>query len=396
MWLILRKELLELVRDRRSLFCLLLLPVLVFPVIFGGVAYFAQQAVVEAEAKVLQYGVLHAQQYPEFAAALAADDSLQQVDIEPQSWRRAVQQGQIDFVVELAEQAGAPVLEVGQIAIQLYLNDAGLNNVHARVSGILAQFQQRKRAAAFAALQVSPDKTQALIAPLLLKKVNLADDREDLGEKIGGIIPYLVFILLLQGVMHIAADLGAGEKERGTLETLLLAPVSRVDIVFGKFFAIAIAGITAVVVAMVSMLMWGMALAQHQAIAALDGLLQSIGLMDVALILLMLLPVVAIFAAITLSLSIFAKSYKEAQTYMGVLMLTAFLPIIFSILPGVTLQGPWAWVPLTNIALAMKELIKGTMDYTALAAIFISTTAIAVVCLIFCVYWFKREKVLFR
>jgi sodium transport system permease protein len=65
-------------------------------------------------------------------------------------------------------------------------------------------------------------------------------------------------------------------------------------------------------------------------------------------------------------------------------------------LPGSSLDGGWAWVPLTNVALAMKELIKGTMDYFALIAIFGSTVVIAGALLSFCVYWSKQEKVLFR
>lgn len=396
MWLVLRKELLELIRDKRSLFFMLLLPILIFPLIFGGIAYFAQKAVDEAEAKVLQFGVVNPDHYPEFVAALSADPSLKQVPVVDDSFEQAVRAGELDFVLSFSPNANKPLLDIGQTTIHLYLNDASLNKVHTRVSSVLEQFEQQKRNDAFDTLQVSTDKTAALIAPFVLKKVNVADHREDLGEKVGGIIPYLIFVLLLQGVMYISADLGAGEKERGTLETLLLAPVSRADIVLGKFFTIAIAGITAALVAMFSMVGWGIGLAQSLAIAALEGLMQGVGVVDFLLIVFMLLPVVAIFSALTLSLSIFAKSYKEAQNYMGFLMLMAFVPIIFAILPGVTLQGFWAWVPLTNVALAMKELIKGTMDYTALVAIFASTTIIAGVCLSFCVYWFKREKVLFR
>lgn len=95
-------------------------------------------------------------------------------------------------------------------------------------------------------------------------------------------------------------------------------------------------------------------------------------------------------------MSIYAKSFKEAQGYMTPLVFIVIIPIILAMLPGIKLEGIYAWVPLMNVALAIKELIKGTMDYMALIPIFLSTTAIAGLLIAFCIYWFNREKVLFR
>jgi sodium transport system permease protein len=72
------------------------------------------------------------------------------------------------------------------------------------------------------------------------------------------------------------------------------------------------------------------------------------------------------------------------------------IPAMLALLPGVELKGGWAWAPLVNVALAMKELVKGTMDYYKLIAIFGSTVVIAGALIAFCIYWFKQEKVLFR
>jgi sodium transport system permease protein len=110
----------------------------------------------------------------------------------------------------------------------------------------------------------------------------------------------------------------------------------------------------------------------------------------------MLVPVVAIFAAMLLSISIYARSFKEAQSYMGPLVIVVIIPAMLALLPGVELKGGWAWAPLVNVALAMKELVKGTMDYYQLIAIFGSTVIIAGALIAFCIYWFKQEKVLFR
>ena len=237
---------------------------------------------------------------------------------------------------------------------------------------------------------------KVLITPISLEEINVADTRENIGEVIGGMVAYVVFILCLQGGMIPAADLGAGEKERGTLETLLISPIDRNKIVFGKFLTIAVAGVTTALITVLSMAIWGVIAGQGLAIEAISNFLVAIDVLDLILVFLMLIPVVAIFSALLLSLSIYAKTFKEAQGYMGPLVVFVIVPVVLAAMPGIELEGVWAWVPLTNVALAMKELIKGTMDYYQLIGIFASTAIIAGLLLGFCVHWFNKEKVLFR
>ena len=249
---------------------------------------------------------------------------------------------------------------------------------------------------AFAQLNLDETQQEALLKPIKIEKQNVADDREVWGERLGGMLPYFIFILCLQGAMAPAADLGAGEKERGTLETLLISPMDRHKLVLGKFFTIATAGIITALITVSSMAIWGLVLSQGMAVEFVVKIMSMIGLVDFLLIFLMLVPVVAVFAAILLSLSIYARSFKEAQSYMGSLIMVVIFPVIIAMMPGVELKGGWVWVPLTNVALAMKELFKGTMDYFALFGIFTSTAVIATGLIFFCIHWFNKEKVLFR
>ena len=191
-------------------------------------------------------------------------------------------------------------------------------------------------------------------------------------------------------------SIGAGEKERGTLETLLISPIDRNKIVMGKFLTIAFAGTMTALLTVTSMVVWGLVLSQGMAIKFVADFMAQIAMHDFLLIFLMLVPVVAIFAAVLLSISIYAKSFKEAQSYMGPMSILVVVPIMLALLPGVELKGVWAWVPITNVSLALKELVKGTMDYYQLFAIFGSTVIIAGALCAFCVYWFNQEKVLFR
>ena len=216
-----------------------------------------------------------------------------------------------------------------------------------------------------------------------------------LGERVGGMLPYMFIIFCFMGSLYPAIDIGAGEKERGTLETLLLAPIQRYQIVLGKFFVIFTTGITAALLSLTSI---GVMLASRgqEITGELGEVMASISVVDLVLIAAMLIPTAAMFAALLLSVSIYAKSFKEASAYCGPLNILVIVPAIIAMLPIVELDWYWAMVPITNISLAIKELIKGTMDYKMLIAILGSSVVIAGAFLLFCTRWFEREAVLFR
>jgi sodium transport system permease protein len=397
MWLIFAKELKELLRDRKTLFFMVALPILVFPMIFGGVGYFSVKAVQEAQSEILKYALIGGENAPEIVKGLSETEVFTLVDVDlSQDYQSLIKTEKVDFILEISENYSSDVISNGQAVVKLYLNDAGLNLVHSRVEEITSSESDRLQLLIFEKLGFDPEQQAALLNPISLEKVDVANKRESWGENIGGIVAYIIFILCLQGAMMPAADLGAGEKERGTLETLLISPVERYKIVLGKFLTIGFAGVTTALLTVSSMAIWGLVLSQGMAIKFVMEFMVAISILDFVLVFLMLIPVVAIFASLLLTLSIYARSFKEAQSYMGFLILIAIVPIIFALLPGVELKGGWAWVPLTNVALAVKELIKGTMDYFQLIAIFGSTALIAGAMITFSVYWFNQEKVLFR
>lgn len=397
MWKVMLKEIKELLRDRKTLFFMVALPILVFPLLIGVVMFFAGKAVDKAENKVLDYAVIGAQYAPTLVEELSLSELFNRVEIDEGADIAAfVKEQKADFVLVIPDNFSTDALQSGQIELTLYLNDAGLNMVRRRLDKIVDTFAEESQQKAFAALALDEKQQQALLEPIVIKKVDVADKRENWGEKIGGMIPYFIFMLCLQGAMIPATDLGAGEKERGTLETLLISPIERHKLVLGKFLTIALAGATSALITVSSMAVWGLIISQGMAIKMVTEFMSAINAIDFVLMFLMLVPVVAIFSAVLLSLSIYARSFKEAQGYMTPLVFAVIVPVMLAMLPGVELKGGWAWVPLTNVALAIKELIKGTMDYFQLFAIFSSTAVIAGVLLYFCVFWFNKEKVLFR
>ena len=193
-----------------------------------------------------------------------------------------------------------------------------------------------------------------------------------------------------------AGDLGAGEKERGTLETLLICPISRVSIVLGKFFTVLTTGLVGALITVGSFGIWGAVIGSFAGMAVVQEAMSAIAITELVLIFSLLLPISAVFAALLLAISIYARTFKEAQNYISPLSIMIFLPLVAAMMPGVELNTKTALVPIMNVALAIKELIKGTADYMMLALIFGSTLLLAAAAIGFCVHWFQQEKVLFR
>ncbi|RMH23533.1 MAG: ABC transporter permease [Acidobacteria bacterium] len=230
---------------------------------------------------------------------------------------------------------------------------------------------------------------RSLLDPFKAESLNLGRERSILAM----FLPYMVILMCFAGAIYPALDLGAGEKERGTLETLLVTPASRLELVLGKF---AVVSLTALVAALLNIasLTTSMKLGIVDFGAGGGGLVFDPRAAIVSFAL--MLPVAALFAAVLMAVSIFAKSFKEAQSYTAPINMVVIVPAIFSFIPGVELTIPLSLVPLVNVTLALKEAWAGIFKWDCLAVLAISSLAYAALALLFCVWWFQREEVLFR
>lgn len=397
MWTIYLKELLELTRDRKTLIFTILIPIFAMPLIFGGFAYVSNNMFKNAKVAEMRYAMIGKQHAPGLAERFSAQANLREVPLSSEAEiRQAISDERIKFAVVVAPGFEQALQQQSQAHVALHYNSAStVDLTHQRVREIVEGYNGVLRENALSALNLNAQQLAFALNPVVLEKKSTANEREQMGAAIGGMLPYILLMVCLTSAMYPAIDMGAGEKERGTLETLLLAPVPRGAIVLAKFLVLFTVGLTSAVLMVGSMatllVLFG---------GSLDGimavLVRSIGLSDLAMVTLMLVPTAAIFASLLLSISIYAKSYKEATGMITPLMLLAILPTLVAVLPGVELNWLWSMVPLTNVSLAMKELVKGTMDYRMFGVIMASTTLIAGALLLLCRWWFTRESVLFR
>jgi ABC-2 type transport system permease protein/sodium transport system permease protein len=204
-------------------------------------------------------------------------------------------------------------------------------------------------------------------------------------------VPLVLILMTMTGAVYPAIDLTAGERERGTLEVLIAAPVPRVSLLFGKYVAVmAVAVLTALVnlgSMTVSLLVSGFA-AKVFGPAGLRAvtLLEIFGLV---------LLFAAFFSALLLVLTSFARSFKEAQAYLIPLMVVSLGPGVAGLLPGLSLSGPLAVVPLLNIVLLTRDLLEGHADPVNAVVVVVVTAAYALLALWVAAQVFGAEGVLY-
>jgi sodium transport system permease protein len=392
------KEMRDILRDRKTLLLMIVLPIVAVPLLLNLLIGFVMKQEEEARTEVLEYVVFGAAHAPELAKRFAAADGFEQVSLgSADELAGAIREDRIDFGLVIPEQAAARLSDLEQATIEFHFDNASASSkVEERVSDMVEAFNEELTADRLAKLGVSSSREQkAVLEPVRLEEKGTGDLREVIGDQIGGMVPYFFIAFCFMGVVYPAIHLGAGEKERGTLETLLLAPIPRHQLVIGKFLAVFSGGIIAVLLNLASVGTW-LAIKAGEFRGVLGSLIGAIDTLDLLLLALMLIPVAAMFAALLLSVSIFARNSPEASTLISPFGIVLIVPAVLALLPGVELNWFWAWVPVTNVSLAMKELLKGTMDYSMLLAIFASSTLIAVGLLFFCAKWFNRESVLFR
>ncbi|MES2162159.1 MAG: ABC transporter permease [Pseudomonadota bacterium] len=397
MWIIYLKELLELARDRRTFFFTVFIPVFAMPLIFTGFGYVSSSMFKQASQAEMTYSIFGKDNAPRLAERFAKEKGFREVVLaSPADIKAAIGDDRIKFALVIPAGFEASLARQQQAVIALHYNSAvTVDLTRKRVMSVIGGQNRLLREQALSALNLNKEQLRYALDPITLEDHSTADKREQMGAVVGGMLPYILLMVCLMAAMYPAIDTGAGEKERGTLETLLLAPVSRTALVMAKFLMLFTVGLTSALLMIGSL---GMLLTFFGPMIGGDlvQMVRAIGLLDLAMVALMLVPTAAIFAAILLSISVYAKSYKEAAGLISPLIIVTVLPTLVALLPGVELNWKWAMVPMTNVSLAMKELVKGTMDYSMFWVILLSTTLTAGALLALCRWWFNREQVLFR
>lgn len=399
-----KKEIRDTVRDRRTLVSMILVPMLMMPLITVGMFKLIETQTEKQAATVAKVVLAGAENAPEIAQSLRDDPKLEIV-APGEDPRAAVSAGEVDAAVVIPADFSDRVAAQENADLQLLSKSTNLNATNAlvEVSRIVADYNQRLLEQRFAAQQINP----AILSKVVLVPEDAATEKELGGFVLGLLIPLFIVMWAIVGGQYTAIDVSAGEKERKTLEALLLTPVKRIDIVLGKFLAVSTVALTSIVTAIGSLYLsflyagdLGVALNGNTGavpLAAAPSMSFSIEPAVALLLFGVSIFLVLMFSAIILSISIYAKSFKEAQSYIGPAYILVILPVaLVNAVPGFEPTTAYFVIPAVNAILLFKELLMGTYDPTHILLTFISLIVCSALAILVATRIYSKESVLFK
>lgn len=217
------------------------------------------------------------------------------------------------------------------------------------------------------------------------------------GSFLVGLLPYLIVIWAFYGGFSIVSDLVAGEKERGTMETLLVSPIKRSEAALGKYLALALVCLLSSMMSLVAILVVGALRIGNTAALFPTGLSISFG--GVVAMAMALVPLVLFFAGILMSVSALAKNMREAQTYLTLVSFVVVMPAVFSQFLGFTGMANAAWVkwtPVLGNAVCLREALLNKTDWPGLLSSATVCTVLGLILFAVTVKLFERETILSR
>jgi sodium transport system permease protein len=393
-----RKELTEALRDRRTLITTFLVPLLMIPVLGAGFTGVMSAVIGSAKREKPKVMIIGGADSQGVVNALRQNSKINVVAA-AEDWKNQVVEKKIRAAVEIPRgfQEDLAKGHADTVKINIYGGELKSEMAAANIENFLKEYRDTIATERLTANHLPAE----LLKPFQVKRQNIAPPEKEAGAILGGIIAYMLILMCLNGAMHPAIDLTAGEKERGTMETILSSPVSRTHLVLGKFLLVVTASLITAMLLMFSVSVSSTVLQKSGALNQMadegEPLPQlSLGPAAVGSVIIMAVPLSVLFSAGLFTIALFAKSHKEAQSYIAPLMFLVVIPAVSAMLPGVELTPKLAIVPLLNVSLLCKELVTGEYHWNYIILIFVSTCVYAAGALYLAVKMFQRESVLFR
>ena len=390
-WRIIRtiflKECLDTLRDRRAVIAMVVVPVLLYPAIFiiGAQGLIVQQARIEATASRV---AVSGDAREVVAAWLETEENVELREVEEP--REALLSGRLDAVIETGE-GSDPEAGLDSLAVRILYDSVEPRSTAAR-ERLQSRLQERSRELVRDRVAAA-NLPEGFARPLALSSEDTASTERRTGFFLGSILPLLMVLMLGVGAFYPAIDLTAGEKERGTFETLLATPAGKLNIVWGKF-------LTVFLICMVTGILnlGSMAVSVLFQLSMVEETLGEFGLTiswDMLLIAFCAMVPLAFFvSAIMMAIAVLARSFKEAQNLVTPFFLAMIFPATYAAMPGMTLNAFNQFIPIANVALLFKALFLGEATIEGAFAVIVSTAAFALLALQLATWLFQQDEML--
>lgn len=380
-----QKEMLDLMRDRRTMISMVALPVLLIPLLLNVSTRLMSrvQENAEQEAKTMAVGLK--------SVSPAVRQALEAAKIP------LVDRGDLkDAVLNKSIAAGVEEVEGPPAEILLYVDGSNPTSSAAaeRVRATLDALKEAKVRESLRGSGISP----AVLTPFAVKRTNVAGARKMAGMLWGSLLGYLLLLMMFSGGMHPVIDMTVGEKERKTMEALLAAPAHRKEIVIGKGLA-AMTAIFMTAILMLGSLVYslkGGTLAAKSPEAREMFATIPLDAHTVAMIAITLLPLAIFAASIMIAIALFAKSAKEAGSYLTPLLMVVIFPALMGGLAGMKVTPLLCLIPIFNASQMIRTILLGDATMTNFAITTVANLVYAGIAFWVATRTFENENVLFR
>lgn len=389
---IFKKEMIDILRDKKTLFMGIVLPLILYPIIMVIMTQVMSLSMNSASQREINIAFENKPSV-ELVSMIEnySDEDTSRINIVySDDYKKDLEDGSIDAYIGSKMDNSSENYEV-------YINSSKENasSVKVLLDEIFTSYKDSK---VKNKLEESGLKVEETLEPVEFDTVDVAGNEEIAGYFLGQVLPVILMMGVLLGAIYPAIDSMAGEKERGTLETLFTLPISNLELVMGKYIAVSFCAIVTSIFNIISILLtlsYLLVSSQMSGVMLIENFKfsQLVAPMLITLICVCLFAMV--IAAVSMCVCSLAKSFKDAQNYITPVMFLVLIPSYASIIPTMVLNRTTAIIPVVNISLLIKSVLSFEGNLGLISLVFISNLAFVILAVFLLSKMFNSEEILF-
>jgi sodium transport system permease protein len=390
---VLKKELLDVSRDKKTLIFTILLPILIYPILFNIMSTTMKSSKEDANKEIRI--VIEGDRSSELSKLIETQQNVKIIQNDQPT--EALKKGDVQLIIQIPDGIDNLIKEQKEAKVEILVDDQSTKSTisASTINALITKYSEQIVQTRLQGLKVDSN----LIKPLLVEQksgINEANDSSGIGTMMIGMLPCLIIILLLTPTIGLSAELGAGEKEKLTFEPLLSTSSSRNSLLWGKVATVAIILCCTLVASMASLCLsfsnYVNEISEGEANISLNIEPKSI-----AIIVLFSIILILVISMMQIGISMYARGTKEANTYLsGILMpimILAFVPMYLDIK---SMSMIFYNIPFLNTVCVMKEIILGIYNIEHLLIVLVWNIVYVVISIFFVKHLFSKEEIIFR
>lgn len=391
---ILKKELIDIIRDRKTIAFTILLPILIYPVLFQVMSVTMKSSQEDAKKEINI--VINGDKDSNLSKLLTSQENIKEKNYD--NPKKALKDGDLQLIINIPSNVDEEIENGNSVDLEILIDDQSEKSTIAGsiVESLINDYSKSIVESRLSELNVD----SKILNPINIETksgINEDGTNNSNANTILGMIPALIVIMLLSPTMGLAADLGAGEKERGTFEPLLSTSVNRNSILWGKITTISIVSVLTLLLSMVSLLVSFKGFVNSVTEGVGESINLNINIITILFIILFCIFIIIFMSTLQVVISISARSTKEANTYLSGLiipiMILAFIPIYMDVKNiGIIFFN----IPIINSICVMKEIMIGIYNTTHILIVLAWHILYVALALIVAKILFSREELIFR